>query len=145
MASNSSTQRAVRQKETVDCPNGTWSTPIKLGKLARSGLLSRFVLRAPAGTFSTAADVKVWMGGLTDATTVTNADTQVADEDTVLHRTAIVVTGSATAASDDYSILANHFGASYDVRGDDQCLWFSIKSTGAESAMVVSFEAVDVK
>lgn len=145
MASNSSTRRTARQKATVDCPSGSWSVPIRLGRLARSGLLSRFVLRAPAGTASTAADIKVWMGGLDDATTVTDADTDVADEDTVLHRTSIVVAGSATAASDDYDILVNHFGASYDVRGDSEALWLSIKSTGAEPAMVVSLEAVDVK
>lgn len=139
-----STRRARRQKETINCPDGTWSTPVELRFLGWSGLLSRSVLRAPAATSSTAADIMVWMGGLTDDTTVTDPSATVPTEDRVFFRTGIVVTGSAVDADDDYDLLSQHNGVSYDVRDDKaQKMWASIKSTGAETAMVWSLEAVD--
>jgi hypothetical protein len=139
-----STRRARRQKETINCPNGTWSAPIALNRLGWSGLLSRSVLRAPAGTASTAADIMVWMGGLTDDATVTDPAATIPTEDRVFYRSAIVVAGSAVDADDDYDILSQHNGASYDIRDStSEMMWISVKSTGAEPAMVWSLEAVD--
>lgn len=139
-----STRRVRRQKNTINCPNGTWSTPVEVNRLGWSGVLARSVLRAPAGTSSTAADIMVWHGGLTDDADITNPATEVATEDRAFYRTGIVVAGSAVDADDDYDILSQHNGIAYDVRDNySEKLWCSIKSTGAETAMVWALEAVD--
>ena len=147
-----STRRGRQQKlgtsgttdETINCPNGTWSTPVQVNKLGDSGLLSRSVLRAPAGTASTAADIMVWEGGITDDADITNPSTEVPTEDRIFYRTGIVVAGHAVDADDDYDILSQHNGIGYDVRDDNaRRLWASIVSTGAEAAMVWKLHAKD--
>ena len=106
-----STRRGRHQKNTINCPNGTWATPVELGRLGWSGLLSRSVLRAPAGTASTAADIMVWEGGTTDDVDITDPSTEVPTEDRVFERTGIVVAGHATTADDDYDIMSQHLGS----------------------------------
>lgn len=131
-------------KATINCPNAAWSTPVEVTGLAGSGLLARSVLRAPSGTSSTAADIMVWEGGLTDDADISDPSTEVPEEDRVLDRTAITIAGSATAADDDYNILADKVGAPYDARDEyTTTLWCSIKSTGAETAMVWTLFATD--
>jgi hypothetical protein len=150
MAGNGNTRRTVLQKETISTTHAAWSTPVKLGRLGKSGLLARSVIRYASGTNMTAADLRVWVDG--ETTVAAGSVGSIADEDLVLERTAITITGSATDADDDYNILGNTGGAPYDVRGDIDdptapgALWVSVKPTGSGTEdVVLLIAAVDVK
>lgn len=141
-----STRRYRRQKFIFTAPafgGGTWSAPIQVTRLGRAGLLSRAVLRAPAASALTGAEVKVFFGpGYSIAT---DPDT-VPDEDTAYHETAIVVVGSATTADLDKNLKVELEGGGYDIRDDkSETMWVAIKTTagGPQANVVVSLEAYD--
>lgn len=151
MASNANTRRTAVQKEEIAATAATWSAPLKLGKLGRSGVLASLTVRAhtATGTSSvTAVDILVWMGSDDESgTTVANIN----DEDKAFLRTGIAVTGGTATAEEIYNIIGNTGGAFYDVRGDiddptqDGSLWLSIKPTGGNDTFTVQFVAADVK
>lgn len=142
MASNTTRQNR-RQKFSVDTGAlNAWSVPQKVTRLGESGLLSRSVIRAPAGSATTLAEILVWQGK--GYSTATDPAT-VPVEDMLLWRNAITVVGNAVTADDDYDILAAHNGIGYDVRGNQEDVWVAIKNTGglAQTGVVVGLEAID--
>lgn len=148
MAGNGNKRRTRSQKETISTTAASWSTPVKLGRLGRSGRLSRTVIRYGSGTSMTAADLLIFVGG-TDETGTTVAN--IPDEDIILKRTGVAITGSATAADDDYDCLSNHNGIGYDAIADidnpteEGALWVSVKPTGSGTENVVFLAtAIDV-
>ena len=143
-----STQRGRRQKFTdITIPSaaggpggGDWSIPRKLTALGESGLVSRVVLRAPAGSSITGAEIKIFQG---DAYSVATNAEDVPDEDAVYHETAITVAGHDTTADSDVNVLLDKAGAGYDTRLAPDDMWVSVKRTAgtAQADVVLSVEA----
>lgn len=119
-----------RQKHEVDVPDTGWSDPQGFA-LGSGGMLVRSTLRAPAGSTVTEVDLLVWVGpeelppGFDPST--------VPEEDRILDRQGVAVTGSAVVADDDFHLESVGVAAPFD-SPFGQRLWGAIKAETASAA-----------
>ena len=151
MAHNSRRRVEVMTPLSVDMPAATnWSTPVEITELGLSGLLSRVLVRGPAGSTVTGIYFRLYWGESDEYDATTDPST-VPDENLVFEAGdatagALTIVGSATAADYDYNVLINKGGAPYDLKNGRK-LWLSMYSAAASASdedFTIGLEAVDV-
>lgn len=92
-----------------------WSTPQRLNRFTEAGKIVHHLLRAPASSTVTAAEMLVFVDN-EDADHTSFDGDAVPDERVIVHRTGITIAGSATAADDEVTLTNPGY---YDLRGHE--------------------------